>query len=279
MAWPPAGWITLAATLTRYADRADQILATTIYPAIVRVRERARRARGAVREGQPADADVGVPVRRRPGAVRRRPDRVRARRRVARRDRAAGRDGGRGRAAAGRLQLVRVLPGARRVLAAGRRVRGVRRRVRRVGRAGRAARRVVGVRGGRVGCTACVLRGAARVRAAAAAGRAAVRAGAAGGACRSRSRRRRCWRCGWRCGAGSGRSGRRCSSSRLWLGGLALATRRLESGLLAELRGYLRAGGRRRESAARGSWRRGSPRRDLRASRCAATSGRSTRAS
>jgi O-antigen/teichoic acid export membrane protein len=36
-----AGWITLAATLTRYVDRADQILATTVYPAIVRVRERA----------------------------------------------------------------------------------------------------------------------------------------------------------------------------------------------------------------------------------------------
>src|SRR3954451_14939244 len=36
-----AGYITLAATLTRYVDRADQILATTIYPAIVRVRERA----------------------------------------------------------------------------------------------------------------------------------------------------------------------------------------------------------------------------------------------
>jgi O-antigen/teichoic acid export membrane protein len=35
-----AGFITLAATLTRYADRADQILATTIYPAIVRVRDR-----------------------------------------------------------------------------------------------------------------------------------------------------------------------------------------------------------------------------------------------
>ncbi len=35
-----AGWITLAATLTRYADRADQILATTIYPAIVQVRDR-----------------------------------------------------------------------------------------------------------------------------------------------------------------------------------------------------------------------------------------------
>ena len=35
-----AGWITLAVTLTRYADRADQIVATTIYPAIVRVRDR-----------------------------------------------------------------------------------------------------------------------------------------------------------------------------------------------------------------------------------------------
>src|SRR6478609_2152507 len=35
-----AGYITLAATLTRYADRADQIVATTIYPAIVRVRDR-----------------------------------------------------------------------------------------------------------------------------------------------------------------------------------------------------------------------------------------------
>jgi PST family polysaccharide transporter len=35
-----AGWITLALTLTRYADRADQIVATTIYPAICRVRDR-----------------------------------------------------------------------------------------------------------------------------------------------------------------------------------------------------------------------------------------------
>jgi O-antigen/teichoic acid export membrane protein len=35
-----AGWITLAATLTRYVDRADQIVATTVYPAIVRVRDR-----------------------------------------------------------------------------------------------------------------------------------------------------------------------------------------------------------------------------------------------
>ena len=35
-----AGWVTLAATLTRYVDRADQVLATTMYPAIVRVRDR-----------------------------------------------------------------------------------------------------------------------------------------------------------------------------------------------------------------------------------------------
>lgn len=38
-----AGWITLAVTLTRYADRPDQIIATTIYPAIVRLRERPER--------------------------------------------------------------------------------------------------------------------------------------------------------------------------------------------------------------------------------------------
>ncbi|HEX8743133.1 MAG TPA: oligosaccharide flippase family protein [Thermoleophilaceae bacterium] len=35
-----AGFITLAVTLTRYADRADQIIATTLYPAIVVVRDR-----------------------------------------------------------------------------------------------------------------------------------------------------------------------------------------------------------------------------------------------
>ena len=37
-----AGYITLAVTLTRYADRADQIIATTIYPAIVVVQDRLR---------------------------------------------------------------------------------------------------------------------------------------------------------------------------------------------------------------------------------------------
>ena len=35
-----AGYVTLAATLTRYADRADQIVATTIYPAICAVQDR-----------------------------------------------------------------------------------------------------------------------------------------------------------------------------------------------------------------------------------------------
>src|SRR5947209_2943337 len=35
-----AGYITLAVTLTRYADRADQIITTTIYPAICVVRDR-----------------------------------------------------------------------------------------------------------------------------------------------------------------------------------------------------------------------------------------------
>ena len=35
-----AGFITLATTLTRYADRADQIVATTIYPAICAVQDR-----------------------------------------------------------------------------------------------------------------------------------------------------------------------------------------------------------------------------------------------
>jgi len=37
-----AGYITLAVTLTRYADRADQIIATTIYPAICVVADRLR---------------------------------------------------------------------------------------------------------------------------------------------------------------------------------------------------------------------------------------------
>ena len=126
-----AGWITLAATLTRYVDRADQIVATTVYPAIVRVRDRPAVVEEAVRQVEPAGADVGVPVRRRPAAVRRRPRALRARGRVARRDRVDRRPGGRDGAPAARLQLVLVLPGARRVVAAGGRSLRARRRLRR----------------------------------------------------------------------------------------------------------------------------------------------------
>ena len=37
-----AGFITLAVTLTRYVDRADQIVTATIYPAICAVTDRRR---------------------------------------------------------------------------------------------------------------------------------------------------------------------------------------------------------------------------------------------
>ena len=47
-----AGYITLAATLTRYADRVDRILASTIYPAICAVQDRPADARGAVRRSR-----------------------------------------------------------------------------------------------------------------------------------------------------------------------------------------------------------------------------------
>ena len=153
-----AGWITLAATLTRYADRADQILATTIYPAIVRVRDRAdvleelfaKANRLTLMWAFPfgaglalfgADLIVFVLGDEWRGAIV-----------------LLGGHGGGGRAAAGGLQLVRVLPGARRVVAAGGRVGGVRRR--------RSPSLAVpgallggswGFVAGRVGCTVCVL--------------------------------------------------------------------------------------------------------------------------
>ena len=50
------GFITLAATLTRYVDRADQIVTATIYPAVCAMQGPHARARGAVREVQPRDA-------------------------------------------------------------------------------------------------------------------------------------------------------------------------------------------------------------------------------
>ena len=67
-----AGWMTLAVTLTRYADRADQIVATTIYPAIVRVRDRIAVLEELFADAEPAQADVRVSVRGRARAVRRR---------------------------------------------------------------------------------------------------------------------------------------------------------------------------------------------------------------
>ena len=66
-----AGYITLAATLTRYADRADQIVATTIYPAIVRVRDRVDVLEELFEKANRLTLDVGLPVRRRARAVRR----------------------------------------------------------------------------------------------------------------------------------------------------------------------------------------------------------------
>ena len=84
--------------------------------------------------------------------------------------------------------------------------------------------------------------GAARLRAAAAARRAAGSDRAAGGAAGRARVGARCSCCGWRCGAGSGRSRRRWSSSRCGSAASRSRPRRLESDLLAELRGYLRAG-------------------------------------
>ena len=241
--WSPAGWITLAATLTRYADRADQILATTIYPAIVRVRDRvdvldelfekANRLTlmwafpfGAGLALFGADLIVFVLGDEWRGAIV-----------------LLG-----GMAVAVALQQVgyswfafyrargeswpqaveSAVFGAAFVVLRG---------------AGRAARRLVGVRGG-----AGRVHGlrAARARASTCGGCCRARGCSAwrcGRRCRSRWPRRRCWRCGSRCGAGSGRCGRRCSSWRCGSAALVVATHRLEGGLLSELRGYLRAGG------------------------------------
>ena len=281
-----AGWITLAATLTRYADRADQILATTIYPAIVRVRDRADVLEELFAQGQPADADVGVPVRRRARAVRRRPDRASCS--------ATSGDGAivllGGLAVAVALQQVgynwfafyrargESWPQAVESAVFG----GVVRRCWRcrarcsAGSWGFVAGRV-GVHGVRArACGAVYVRRllpGVRLRRvalrAARAGRARVGAGAG--------------RCGSRCGAASGRCGRRWSSSRC---GSAAAL-----GDCAELRGSARRELLRR-AARRTSRRPAAPPRGCvvgalwlaaarrsPASRCGATSGRSTRAS
>ena len=175
-----AGYITLAATLTRYADRADQILATTIYPAIVRVRDRVDVLEELFEKANRLTLMWAFPFGA--GLALFGPDLIvfvlgddwRGR------DRAARRARGGGRAAAGGVLVVRVLPGARRVLAAGGRVGRARRVVRAAGRAGRAAVGVVGVRGRADRLHAVRLGRALGLRAAAAARRPPAAGGGAG---------------------------------------------------------------------------------------------------
>ena len=235
-----AGWITLAATLTRYADRADQILATTIYPAIVRVRDRVDVLEELFEKANRLTLMWAFPF-------------------------------GAGLALFGADLIVFVLGDEWRgaiVLLGGLAVAVALQQVgyswfafyrargeswpqavesavfgaafARAGDPGRAARRLVGVRGRAARLHGVPARGAQRLRPPAAAGRAAVRDRGAGRGAGARWRRRPCWPCGSRCGAGSGRSAQALGELALWLAGLALATRRLEGGLLAELRGYLR---------------------------------------
>ena len=240
-----AGWITLAATLTRYADRADQIVATTIYPAIVRVRDRVDVLEELFAKSNRLTLMWAFPFGA--GLVLFGPDLIalRARRRVGAGGRAAGRPGGRHRAPAAGLQLVRVLPGARRVAAAGRRVGRVRRA--RSPRSRCRARWLWGSWGfvaGRIACTGCVLAvrrvyvrrllpGRAPVRARRSAAAVPVLAASAPVV----ALRLALWGGERPLVAGAG-------GARAVAGGLALATRRLRAGLLRELWGYLRPGGR-----------------------------------
>ena len=220
-----AGWITLAATLTRYADRADQILATTIYPAIVRVRERgdvleelfAKANRLTLMWAFPfgaglalfgADLIVFVLGRR-----------------VARRDRAA-RRAWRWRSRCSRSATA----GSRSTGRAGESwpqavesaVFGV--VVRGAGDPGRAARRLVGVRRrpGRLHARACSPCARVYVRRLLPGVRLCGAGAAGGGAGRARVGAR-AGAAAARCGAASGRCGRRCWSSRC--GSAALARR------------------------------------------------------
>ena len=209
-----AGFVTLAATLTRYADRADQILATTIYPAIVRVRERGEVLAELFEKANRLTLMWAFPF-------------------------------GAGFALFGADLIVFVLGDEWRgaiVLLGGMAVAVA---LQQVGYSWFAFYRargeswpqavesavfgasfaVLAVPGallwdswgfviGRVGLHAVRARRARRVRAAAAARRAAVRAGRCARRCRWRWPRRPCWRCGSPCGAASARSGRRCASSR-----------------------------------------------------------------
>ena len=73
------GHLTLAYTLTRYADRADHVVASTIYPAICAVRDQVDDARGDLRQVEPGRDDLVGPVLRRHRPVRAGPRGVRAR--------------------------------------------------------------------------------------------------------------------------------------------------------------------------------------------------------
>ena len=115
-----AGFITLAVTLTRYADRADQIVTATIYPAICAVTDRSEVMTELFMKSNRVTAMWALPVRRVPGAVRPRPRALRARRQVgARRDPAPDPRDHRSRPPA-RLQLDRLLPRRRDLVAPGR---------------------------------------------------------------------------------------------------------------------------------------------------------------
>ena len=236
-----AGWITLAATLTRYADRADQILATTIYPAIVRVRDRADVLEELFEKANRLTLMWAFPF-------------------------------GAGLALFGADLIVFVLGDEWRgaiVLLGGMAVAVA---LQQVGYSWFAFYRARGeswpqavesaafgvafavfaVPGallggswgfvaGRVGCTACVLRCGACTCAGCCLAR-GCSGWRCGRRCRWRSRRRRCWRCGWRSGAVSGRW-RGAARARAVAGraGAGDAPARERPGL--ELRGYLRAGG------------------------------------
>ena len=239
-----AGWITLAATLTRYADRADQIVATTIYPAIVRVRDRVDVLEELFAKANRLTLMWAFPFGAGPRAVRRRPDRLRARRRVAR-ERSCCSAGWRSRSRCSRSATA----GSR---STGRAASRGRRRSSRPCSASRSPPFAIpgallggswGFVVGRMGCTVCVLAVRQRLRAPAAARRADGRARAASrGAGRARlgARARRCGgavgrRADARAGADRARVvARRCSRSR---------RSGFESDLLAELRGYLRRTG------------------------------------
>ena len=74
-----AGYITLAATLTRYVDRADQIVTATIYPAICAIQGRTRALEELFVKSNRATLLWVAAVRARRRALRARPRRVRAR--------------------------------------------------------------------------------------------------------------------------------------------------------------------------------------------------------